>query len=345
MTKMYLKGRQNIFVAHTPFQVYISQLMVDTIGEIANCKNVLLLEFSQRFDHINRKLWSEVICLENVGNSTLGREKYRMCEKNVDLVRKLVDNYPKTCLFISDISWPMNNRLFFDRQLRRETSFSLISDGLGTYLLPKVTNMLFLRGAIKHLNGLLHNGVRYRNYFGSQFGVDRKEIKYIYAPNVELVECDSSKKKEILTASIKSPYFDQTKCVFIESNGWLLVSDKDWRLIRANTVHFLKSLGADIYYKNHPFGRKDEEVYYQNQGFGIIETNRCAEQVIAEEGFGIAVSYVSSTLFNLKALYQDAIKCIALSNKILNSSHDFNENIFDKMYELYRKVNAEVVDI
>jgi len=336
---------QNIFVVHTPFQVYISEMMVGTIEEITNCKNVLLLEFNQRFEHINRNLWSEVVFLENVGNSTLGRKRYLMCENNVGLVRNFVDESPKSCLFLSDIAWPMNNRLFFDRQLRRKATFCLISDGLGTYLLPKVTAMLFLRGSIKYLNGLLHCGVRYRNYLGSQFGVDRKEIKYIYAPNVELVDCDLSKKKEILTASIKRPYFDQSKCIFIESNGWLVVNDKEWHLIRANTVSFLKSLGADIYYKNHPFGRKEEEVFYQSQGFGIIEANRCAEQIIAEEGFGIAVSYVSSTLFNLKSMYQDAIRCIALSNKTLNSSHDYNENTFDKMYELFRMVNAEVVDI
>lgn len=336
---------QNIFIAHTPFQVYISEMMVGSLNEFANCKNILLLEFNQHFEHIEWNLWSDIIWLENVGNSTLGYDRYLMCEKNMSLVRKLAYKSQKSCLFLSDIAWPMNNRLFFDRQLRRNVTFCLISDGLGTYLHPKVTKMLYLRGWGKYLNGLLHFGVKYRNYLGSQFGIDREAIKYIYAPNVAFVDCDLSKKKEIMTTSIKRPYFDQSKCIFLESNGWLVVNEKEWHLIRVNTVRFLKSLGVNIYYKNHPSGRKEEEDYYRSQGFGIVEANRCAEQIIAEKGFGIAVSYVSSTLFNLKSLYHDAIRCIALSNNFLNSKTDFNESKRDELYELYRKVNAEVVNI
>ena len=336
---------QNIFVVHTPFQVFLSEMMIGYRAEFQNCKNVLLLEFPHRFKHTNHTLWSDVIFLENVGNSTLGRERYLKCENNLGLVRKLVDKNPKSSLFLSDIAWPMNNRLFFDRRLRQTVVFCLISDGLGTYLLPKITKMLFFRGMVKYLNGLIHLGIKYRNYLGSQFGVDRKKIKYIYAPNVSFVDCDLSKKKEILTASMKRPHFDRFKCIFLETNGWLVVKEKDWNLIRTNTVRFLKSLGADIYYKNHPFGRKEEEVYYRSQGFGIIEDNRCAEQIIAEKGFGIAISYVSSTLFNLKSMYQDKIRCIALSNKTLNSSTDYNENKRDEVYELFRKVDVEVIDI
>ena len=337
---------QNIFVVHTPFHVYISEMMVGTLAEFAKCKNVLLLEFIQPIEHISRKLWSKVIFLENVGNSTLGHNRYVMCENNMGLVLKLVFEDPKSCLFLSDICWPMNNRLFFSRQLRRKVTFCLFSDGLGTYVFPRVTKMLFLRGLIKYLNGLIGGGVKYRNYLGSQFGVDRKEIIYIYAPNVELVDCDISKKKEILTGFKKKLHFNQSKCILIDIPGWRLVSENDWRIIRANTVGFLKSLGADLYYKNHPSGRQEEEVYYRSQGFNIIEHKGCAEQFIAEKNFGIVVSYVSSTLFNLKSMYQDSIRCIAISHKILNTKRtDYNENKFDKVYELFRKVNAEVVDI
>jgi hypothetical protein len=337
--------KQNIFVVHTTFQIYVSEIMVGTLGEFVNCKNVLLLEFKQRFEHINLKMWSEVLYIENVGNSTLGHDRYVMCENNVGLVRNLIVKNPKTKLFLSDISWPMNNRLFFDKHIKRKVTFCLISDGVGTYLLPKITRILFARGMVKQLNGLLRGGVRYRNYLGSQFGVDRKKIKYIYAPNAALIDCDLAKKKEILTTSLNRPYFDQSKCIFLESNGWFFVNEKEWSLIRTKTVSFLKSLGAEIYYKNHHFGRKEEESYYYNQGFNIIESDRCAEQIIAEEGFGIAVSYMSSTLFNLKSLYEDSIRCIALSEKTLSSNQDYNENKFVELYELYRKVNAEVVDI
>lgn len=144
---------------------------------------------------------------------------------------------------------------------------------------------------------------------------------------------------------MKRPCFDQSKCIFMESNGWLLVNEKEWGLIRENTVRFLKSLGVDVFYKNHHFGRKEEEAYYLSHGFKIVESNKCAEQIIAEEGFGIAVSFLSSTLFNLKSIHQDSLRCISLFNKTLSVSHNYNENKFDEIYELFRKVGAEVVDI
>ena len=324
-------------------------MMVGTMDEFTNCKNILLLEFDQDVEDINRELWFDVIYLENVGNSTLGRKNYQNSENNMGLVQKLLNDSPKSCLFLSDISWPMNNRLFFDKQLRRKVAFCLISDGLGTYVFPRVTKMLFLRGSVKYLNGLLRGGVRYRNYLGSQFGVDRKEIKYVYALNAALVDCDSPKKREVLTTSKKRPHFNQSKCILIDQPVWLLVKEKDWKVLRTNTVNYLKSLGVELYYKypvNHPAGREVQEVYYQSHGFSIIETNRCAEKIIAEENFGIVVSYVSSALFNLKSLYRDTIRCIALSNKMLNSRRiDYNENAFYRVYELFRKIDVEVIDI
>ena len=337
---------QKIFVAHSPFHVFISEMMVNTMDEFVNCKNILLLEFDQDVEDINRGLWFDVIYLENVGNSTLGRKNYQKSENNIGLVRKLVDENSKSCLFLSDIAWPMNNRLFFDKQLRRKAAFCLISDGLGTYLLPRVTNMLFLRGSVKYLNGLLRGGVRYRNYLGSQFGVDRKEIKYVYAPNVKFVECDPAKKKEVFTSTMKIPQLDQSKCILLDQPGLTLVNEKDWSIIQSATVDFLKSLGVDLYYKNHPSGRKEEEVYYQSHGFSIIEANGCAEKIIAEENFGIVVSYLSSALFNLKLQYSEAIRCIALSNRLLSTKRiDYNDNRFDEAYELFRKINIEVIEI
>jgi len=206
--------------------------------------------------------------------------------------------------------------------------------------------MLFFRSLVKYLNGLLRGGVRYRSYLGSQFGVDRKEIKYVYALNVEFVDCDSQKKKEVLNTSKKMPHFNQSKCIFIDQPIWQLIKEKDWTVLRTNTVNSLKSLGVEIYYKNHPAGRKEDEVYYQSHGFNIIETNRCAEKIIAEENFGIVVSYVSTVLFNLKALYKDEIRCVALYNEMLNSRRiDYNENAFYRIYELFRKIDVEVIDI
>ena len=334
----------NIFVAHTPFHVFMAETLVNNHQEISKCKNVLLLEFNPIFKHVNHNLWSEVVLLEHVDGHTYGHQRFLMSERNIEVTKKIIDGEDRPYLFISDIAWPMNNRLFFDAYLREKVTFCLISDGLGLYALPKVTTMLLIRGLVKYLNGVLHWGVAYRNYTGSVFGVDRKEVKYIYALNVKLIDCDSSKKKEILVDSIGKTSLDKSKCILLDQPGWLLYKNSDWNLMRETTVNFFKSLDVhECFYKNHQFGRREEEVYYEKQGFNIIDSNKCAEQIIAEEGFGTVVSYQSSALFNLKSMYQNKIRCISLFSRTWNSWSDYNENKPEIIIDLFNKVNVEIV--
>lgn len=337
---------QNVFIVHTPFHVFIAEKIVRDILAISKSKNVLLLELNPNYKHFNSELWSEVVFLENIGGSTLGRKRFLMSEKNIEIIRRFVDEDPKSCLFISDIAWPMNNRLFFDKYLKKKVEYCLFSDGLGTYALPKVTPVLFVRGLAKSLNGFLNRGVKYRNYLGSQFGLDKKEIKYIYAPNVELIDCETSKKKEIPFNAVKEVNFDKSKCLFLDTPSWLEIRANDWHLIRETAVNFLKSLDVkEYYYKNHYLGRKEEEIYFERHGFNIIDTNRCAEQIVAENNFGIVVSYLSSSLFNLKCIYQDKIRCISLFSKTISLANGYNENTPEKIIDLFNDVNVEIVEI
>jgi len=336
----------NIFVAHTPFHVFMAETLVKNHQEIAKYNNVLLLEFNPPFKHVNYNLWSEVHLLEHVGRHTYGHQRFLMSERNIESVKKIIDGEGHPYLFFSDIASPMTNRLFFDAYLRQKVTFCLISDGLGLYAMPKVTKILFIRGMVKYLNGVLHCGVAYRPYSGSVFGVDRKEIKYIYALNVRLLDCELSKKKELLIDSIEKKSFDKSKCILLDSTGWVLYKKNDWNIIRETTVNFIKSLGVhECYFKNHPFGRREEEVYYEKQGFNIIDSNKCAEQIITEEGFGTVVSYQSSALINLKSMYQNNIRCISLISKTWNSWSDYNENKPEKVIDLFNKVNVEIVII
>ena len=336
---------QNIFVAHTPFHVYISEMIVGTLVEFANCKNFLLLEFSQHFEHINNKLWAEVFFLENVGSSILGRNRYLISENNMRLVRNLIGENPKTRLFLSDIAWPMNNRLFFDRQLRRKAVFCLISDGLGTYVLPKVTTILLLRGLVKYLIGLLHIGVRYRNYSGSQFGVDRKEIKYIYAPNVNLVECDDSKRIEVPFSSVVERPLNMSKCLFLDNPyiAGIEIRKSEWNIIRDKAIDFVKSLEInEYYYKSHPYIENIENKdYYEQNGFIIVNTSKCAEQFVDENDFGVIVSFTCSAAFTLKCMFKDRIRCISLMSHTLNMN-SYNESKYDEVTDLYNEVKVEM---
>ena len=337
---------QNIFIAHTPFHVFIAEKMVRDVSLISECKNILLLEMNSDFEHFDSKLWSEIQFLENLGGTTLGRNRYIMSEKNILTITRLLDCNLITNLYMSDIAWPMNNRIFFDRILKSKVQYSLFSDGLGTYASPKVTLMLFLRGIGKALNGYLSRGVRYTNYLGSQFGLDRNEIRYIYAPKVELIDCEEAKKKEISFDTMKIGNFDKNKCLFLDTPSWLETNPTDWNLICETALTFLKSLGVtELYYKNHYLGRKNEELFFKSHGFKIIETSKCAEQIVAENNFGIAVSYLSSSLFNLKCMYNEKIRCISLFSKTISLANGHNQNTTNELVRLYNDANVEIAEI
>ena len=268
-----------------------------------------------------------------------------MSEKNIEIIEKYVNKDIETHLFMSDIAWPMNNRIFFDKHLKSRVKYCLFSDGLGTYVLPKVTQALFIRGLAKSVNGLFHRGLRYKNYLGNQIGIDRKDIEYIYAPNVKLIDCEPSKKKEVSFDTIHGTVkFNKEKCLFLDQPFWLHMQDSKWQKITEMSVKFIRSLNIkESYYKNHHFRRKEEEIYFESQGFNVINSNKCAEQIVTENDFGIVVSYHSAALFNLKCMYHDKLRCISLFSKRMSLANGYNDNTSDNIIDLFNKVNVEVV--
>lgn len=335
----------NIFLTHSPFHIYIAELILKNNLLSPDAMNILLLEYeADNSNIIDHKLWSDVITLEIVGKSTIGHASYKKCEKNVNTIKNIINDNERTQIFMSDIAWPMNNRIYFDKQMRRLADLCLFSDGLGTYVRPRVTKTLYARGMIKNLNGLIKQGVRYKNYRGNQFGIDRKETKSIYAPYVNLVECEASKRIEVPFNSAVERPFDMSKCLFLDTSGLLGLEKQDWHLLRRDAVDILKSLGfKDYYYKNHHLGQIEDTNYHKLNGFNIIDTSKSAEQIVSENNFGVIVAYFSSALFNIKCMYEDKIRCVSLYSRILSMANGYNEDKTDKIINLFNKVNIDVI--
>ena len=339
----------NVFLTHNPFHVYMAERILKSNLLPPDAINILFLEYeadySQIIDHI---LWSKVIMLEIIGGSTIGHTRYIKSEKNTNTIKNIISNSEGTHIFMSDIAWPMNNRIYFDKQLRKRSDYSLYSDGLGTYTQPRVTKSLRARGVIKSLNGKIKQGVRYKNYKGDQFGINRKQTKYIYAPNVSLVECENTKRREVPFSSIIERSLNMSKCLFLDTPGLLGANTRDWHLIRRAALNFLKSLDMkEYYYKSHHMGLIEDTNYHEMNDFNIINSNKCAEQIVGENDFGVVVAYHSSSLFNLKCMYKERIRCISLCSRILSTdkASGYNENKSDRVIDLYHKLNIEMESI
>jgi hypothetical protein len=336
---------KRIFIAHTPFHVFMSEMIVRGTPKELSAENTILLELDRNYRHVDRRLWSRIEYLELAGGGTLGRQRYAVIERNMTLVRELVGNERRTCVLMSDIAWPMNNRVFFDRHVRHVAQYGLFSDGVGTYTSPRVTRSLFLRGVVKQLNGLLGCGARYHNYWGTQLGLDRAEVCCVYGPNAGLIRCEPQKRREVfLEAFLESARFDSQKCLFLDQPYWRHMNDFSWNAIRNNSLRFIASLGLrEYYYKNHPFGRPEDALYYETRGFTVIDSDKCAEQVAPDSGCGVIVSYCSSALFHLKCMYGDRLRCIALFPRSVSMANGFNDDNTDEIIELFRQVGVEIV--
>lgn len=337
---------QNIFIVHTPFHVFMADMIIKQYFRDSMFKNILLLELKQDVLVENKDSWAEIISLDNVGKSTLGHERYGMGERNIEIIKQYMDKNKDTHIFMSDIAWPMNNRIFFDKQLRRMAQFSLFSDGIGTYSSAQVTKKLYFRGIAKSLNGFFRFGLKYTNYWGDQFGMDRKEVRFVYATNVYLIPCEKSKRKDLqFTLNGERLDLNKKKCLFLDQPYWLHISESSWQAVRNWSINYLKSLGCDEYYfKGHHFSRKEERVFFEKQGFVVLESNKCAEQIVHEHNFGIVISFTSSALFNLKCMYQHRIRCISMFSKKIVHGTGYNEDDSEKLFELFKHVEVEIVD-
>ena len=336
----------NIFLTHNPFHVYIAECIIKGNLLPPDSVNILMLEREADYSqHADERIWYDVIALETIGKSTIGHVAYKKCEKNVNIIKSIINDNENTQIFMSDIAWPMNNRIYFDKQLRKCSDYSLYSDGLGTYLQPRITKSLHARGVMKSLNGLIKQGVRYKNYKGDQFGIGRKETKYIYAPNVSLVKCEDSKRIAVPFSSVAEGSFNMSKCLFLDTPGFLGAKKNDWHLVREAAINFLKSLGMKkYYYKSHHMGQVEDTNYHEKNGFSIINTSKCAEQIVSENDFGVVVAYHSSALFNLKCMYKDKLRCISLCSRTFTAdkASGYNENKSDGVIDLFKKLNIEM---
>jgi hypothetical protein len=334
----------NIFITHSPFQIFVSEQIIRNIKKFSHEENFLLIEYDYDYKYLDKYIWSDIIFLDNVGGNTFGRDKYLKCENNYNKIISLVSSFDNINVFFSDIAWPMNNRLFFDSVLQKKVQYYLISDGLGLYTSPKVTISLFCRGFLKSINGWLKIGVKYRNYLGSVFGLERSEIKKIYAPCAKLLNCQSDKKVDIhLNSFSQKTIFDRQKCIFIDQPYWVLIDAENWKEIRSKAINYVKSLGiSNLFYKNHHRGRVEEANHFKSHGFCLINDKRCIEEIVIEQGYGTVISYDSSALFNLKATYRDDIRCIAL---FISKKSGFNENVSEKVLSLFNLVGVEVIRV
>jgi hypothetical protein len=334
--------RKNIFIIHTPFQLFVTEHMVAHLEEFKQSENILLIELPERIDTCDI-LWSSIYFLENTGGSVIVKGNYLKSERNMSLIYDLIagDNVQ---IFLSDIQWPMNNRVFYDNYVKSKAVFNLFIDGVASYLGLRINYKLFCRNMVKNILGNLGLGVQYHFFRGNELGEDHPRISGVYGFCSDLLACAPHKRRNIPVVTSKQEIFADG-CIFLDQPYWKFIGDKKWGNIRTKTLDFLLSLGYDnLYYKNHPMGRKADEDFYHQKGVKIVDDVRCIEQIFTERGFQTVVSYNSSALFNLKISFGDNIRCISIMHETMAKSYTLQSGADITIKKLFLNAGVEVLD-
>ncbi|HEY9857797.1 MAG TPA: polysialyltransferase family glycosyltransferase [Stenomitos sp.] len=335
---------RNLFIIHSPFQKFVAELLVASDPAFAGHDNHLLVETDHPACQTAAPgLWTAIHKLEALGYSVLSRASHLAAERNLRRVRELAAEGPVRIL-LSDIAWPFNNRVFFDRKLSRVAEFHFIIDGIGSYTGTRFTTTLRIRNLGKFVLGRLGLAVRYTPYGGYVMGDYHPRVRQVHGFAAHLLSCPPEKQAEIPFEPPAALQSEDT-CLFLDQSYWQICPEAEWLAFREQTKDYLLSLGCGTYYyKRHPQGRTEDEEYYARAGFRIIEDGRCVEELFHDLGASLVVSYNSSALFNIKVFYGDRTRCISYCSDYVTRLTHSDSSGMQRLKELFQGVGVEVVD-
>ena len=336
---------KNIFIVHSPFQLFVAERIVATNESFFGAENIVLLEIEQDIS-CSVDLWSKIHYLQYVGGSVLGRNSRKKSDKNTELLRRLIEGSNTVRILVSDIAWPQNNRVFFDKEISSKVKFSLIIDGIASYISPEVSLTNYFRGWLKGIIGATGFGVKYRPYTGKLMGEERAEIDKVFGFSAYALSCPEGKKIDIPIYDVSNHIQLNNRCLLLGQPFWRFMDDLEWEKIQSETLEFIMSIECDeVLYKAHHHDREVDSLFYQKKGISLLEDNRCIERIFADNYFSTVISYNSSALFNLKCMYGHNIRCISLSGYKLGIKTDLEKKAVSRMLKLLDEVGVELVDL
>lgn len=338
---MYSTIMANLFFIHTPFHQFIVEKIINQYKQNSNEINIIFYEF-ERPQVFNQ--YPDAHKLMFVGGRVPGIDNRKNAEINVKLIKSIINNYTDNKIYISDIAWPMNNILFFDKSIKCE--FNIFMDGIGNYLGQKINARLFVRNIAKWLLGFFGLGVRYFPYFGDVVGHSQKRIKLIYGFKSEYLHMAKNKACDIIIKNSQKEIFkNQKKGIFLDQP--FIKGFNRWNALRQDTLKILNELDVDHWhYKQHHFGALQDKIYFLMLGFEDVNSTECIEKLFESEWFDTVVSYNSTALFNLKVIFGDRIRCIAIDDaELVNAATQNDSNVNLKLRFLYNTVGVEIISI
>ncbi len=333
----------HIFIIHTAFQEFIAESAALLIKKDTPTDKFILaseIKITKRTSSI----WDNTIQLQNITPSSFGKHKTSLYNENLLKLNKAIQTPSQTTFYISDIQWPMNNRLFFDKGIAGEFNFSMIIDGTLAYYNPKKNLYNFARDTLKYVAGVFGKGLPYHPYLGSVMGWERARVSKVYGLNLKLSPIHPEKHINIEEVICKTAQLDKNKSIFLDQPFHNNMTSGDIKSLTTDTLNFFEQKSIkNIHYKAHHFSKEEYKNTFNFDKNKILQTTECIERIIQTYGFGTIISYNSTALFTLKTIYKDNIRCISLRDK--RSRMNINITSAKKIDELFYNSGVELHEI
>lgn len=333
----------HIFVTHTAFQEFIAEASAIHIKK-SNPTDRFTLASENKIQERANAVWDSTLQLENITPSSFGKHKEKLYDNNVTKLKNLTRNNTQNTLYISDIQWPLNNRLYFDRKINTSFKFSMIIDGTLAYYNPYKSTLGILKDTLKYIVGKAGFGLHYTAYTGSIMGWERKQTDKVYGLDLKLSPIILDKQVNIEKHISKTGDLDVNRCIFLDQPYHNKMSAPDIRSLTSDTLKFINQESLqDTYYKAHHFSKEEYKNTFDFEKNKIVNSHECIERMIPSYKFGTIVSYNSTALFTLKTIYKDNIRCISLRDK--KKRIQINPISAKKIDDLFYKAGVEIHEI
>ena len=337
--------RVNVFIVHTPFQHLIVNHLLKTLAELKQADNYLVLDMDPRSIDILEINWKKVVVLEPpVGGSVIGSGKN--CRQALSEIDGIIGLYPETCLFLSDVDWPLNNALYgYVKKTRgRKIQMCNYPDGIGSLLVQRPDRRRKFRNIVKSLIGTL-GGSPYYSYNCDIMGIAVADKVYSLIPEVIRNKTDREIIK-IPGLRIEKSEMNGNGCIFLGQYFKNMTSEVEQREMCIKAAEFTANLGySDLFYKPHHLAATSvENEIFLERGFQLVSDTRPIEEIFLSRQMYCTVSYISSALVHLKMMFGDEVRCISLLNLTSLDRIFKGTGVIEQMRELFRLSGVECND-
>lgn len=317
------ENHTNYYICHTPYHFYQASLIARQYFH--KDINIAIIEgdAKTKTDFVFKK----TIRLAYVGGSVF--KAYNKIEKSVDAIVREIDNVPLSRIFLSDIAWPLCNRIYFNRNLNK-CEFNFLSDGVAAYLDKKRSTKQLAKDTLKGLLSNIFITSKYKNFYGHALGYDHAKAKGFYVPNPSIIKYAVNNIHEVkLSQTLPQKIQDTEKNIlFLDQPFWLLM-ENSWPQKIERTIKHIKTQFPEhnLFFKKHHRSRENESILFSKNGFKELENNYCIEELVFERKYDVIISFYSSALLHLRWILPKNTILISLTDNEIIEKLSINSEL------------------